>query len=122
MSISLNNQFQAKILNPDNQFYKIDLLSWNLNSSYNFAADSLKLAPVRSSIRTTLPGGFKLDLSMTHDLYKLKLDSSNYLRKVNQFGKPRLTSASCGTSLRLKGMLTNFYNNLDTNNCGTLTL
>ncbi len=116
MSISLNNQFQAKILNPDNQFYKIDLLSWNLNSSYNFAADSLKLAPVRSSIRTTLPGGFKLDLSMTHDLYKLKLDSSNYLRKVNQFGKPRLTSASCGTSLRLKGKQTNFYNNLDTTN------
>ena len=49
---------------------------------------------------------------MTHDLYKLKLDSSNYLRKVNQFGKPRLTSASCGTSLRLKGKQTNFYNNL----------
>ena len=111
MSFSLNNQFQAKISNNQNLFTKIDLFSWNISSSYNFAADSLNLAPIRSSIRTTLPGGFKLDLSMTHDLYKLKLDSTDYLRKTNDFGKPRLTSASCGTSLRLQGKQINYLNN-----------
>jgi len=116
MSFSLNNQFQAKISNNQNLFTKIDLFSWNISSSYNFAADSLNLAPIRSSIRTTLPGGFKLDLSMTHDLYKLKLDSTDYLRKTNDFGKPRLTSASCGTSLRLQGKQINYLNNVDSTN------
>ena len=115
ISISLNNQFQSKILNNENDFKKIDLFNWNLNTSYNFAADSLKLSPVRSSIRTTLPGGFKLDISMTHDLYKLKLNSDNQLKRVNSFGKPRLTSASCGTSLKLYGNKKSYNNsNYDT--------
>ena len=112
ISISLNNQFQTKILNNENDFKKIDLFNWNLNTSYNFAADSLKLSPIRSSIRTTLPGGFRLDISMTHDPYKLKLNSDNQLKRVNKFGKPRLTSASCGTSLKLYGSQKN-YNNYD---------
>ena len=103
MSFNLNNQFQAKISDIENSYKKIDLFNWNISSSYNFAADSLNLSPIRSSIRTTLPGGFKLDISLTHDLYKLKLDSTNYLRKINHYGKPRLTSASCGTSVRLLG-------------------
>ena len=116
MSFSLNNQFQAKVINSENQFSKIDLFTWNISSNYNFAADSLNLAPFRSSIRTTLPGGFKLDLSMTHDLYKLKLDSTDYLRRTNDFGPPRLTSASCGTSLRLQGKKTNYIYNTDSTN------
>ena len=63
ISFSFNNQFQAKVINSEKQFLKIDLFTWNISSNYNFAADSLKLSPIRSSIRTTLPGGFKLDLS-----------------------------------------------------------
>ena len=104
MGFSLNNQFQAKIQDKENNFTKVDLLIWNMNSSYNFAADSMNLSPVRSSLRTTLPGGFKLDVSMTHDFYQLKLDEDDEtLKRVNTYGNPRLTTVSGGTSLRLAG-------------------
>ena len=49
---------------------------------------------------------------MTHDLYKLKLNSDNQLKRVNSFGKPRLTSASCGTSLKLYGNKKSYNNNI----------
>ena len=116
ISFSLNNLFQAKILKDENYFSKIDLFNWNMNSSYNFASDSLNLAPIRSTIRTTLPGGFKLDISMTHDLYQLKLDSTNNLKRINNFGKPRLTSASCGTSLRLLSKKSSNETSIDSSN------
>ena len=72
VGMNLNNQFQVKVKDIENNYIKFDILTWNINTSYNFAADSLNLSTIRSSIRTTLPGGFNLDLSMTHDLYKLK--------------------------------------------------
>ena len=40
-----------------------------MNSSYNFAADSMQLANLRSNIRSKLAGKLNLDLSMTHDFY-----------------------------------------------------
>lgn len=114
MGISLKNQFQAKIRDEENNFIKVDLLTWNMSSSYNFAADSMNLSPVRSSLRTTLPGGFKLDVSMTHDLYQLKLDEDdNKLKRVNTYGNPRLTSVSGGTSLRLSGKRMLGFTSLD---------
>ena len=103
MSFSLNNLFQAKFRDDENNFTKVDLLTWNMNSGYNFAADSMNFSPVRSSLRTTLPGGFKLDVSMTHDLYQLKPDTIGNLKRVNILGKPRFTTVSGGTSLRLSG-------------------
>ena len=38
------------------------------------------------------------------------------LRKTNDFGTPRLTSASCGTSLRLQGKKINYIDNIDSTN------
>ena len=91
-------------MNNDKQYDKIDLLNWNISSSYNFEADSMNLSPIRSSIRTTLPGGFKLDISMTHDLYKLELNQANtILTRINKIGYPRVTNVSGGTSMRLSG-------------------
>ena len=40
-----------------------------MNSSYNFAADSMHLANLRSNIRSKLARKLNLDLSMTHDFY-----------------------------------------------------
>ena len=41
---------------------------------------------------------------MTHDFYQLEKDTtSQALNRVNQFGQPRLTTVSSGTSLRLSG-------------------
>ena len=68
MTFSVNNIFQAKIKNGADE-KKVDLFSWRMNSSYNFAADSMQLANLRSNIRSKLAGKLNLDLSMTHDFY-----------------------------------------------------
>ncbi len=112
IGFGINNEFQVKMQNDDETYDKLNLLTWRLNSSYNATADSLKFAVISSSVRANIPGGLSLDLSMTHDPYKLKLvnisdnpGSENYqYKRVNQFnGFPRLTSLSAGTSFQFTG-------------------
>ena len=69
MTFALNNIFQAKIKKGDEE-KKVDLGSWRMNSSYNFAADSMHLSNLRSSIRSKIIGKLNLDISLTHDFYK----------------------------------------------------
>ena len=106
MTFGLNNIFQAKVKKGDED-KKIDLLSWRMSSSYNFAADSMKLANLRSSVRSKIAGKLNLDLSMTHDFYKYNIDNN---RRINDFNKntsgmitPRLINARLSTGFRLIG-------------------
>ena len=106
MTFGLNNIFQAKVKKGDEN-KKVDLLSWRMSSSYNFAADSMKLANLRSSVRSKIAGKLNLDLSMTHDFYKYNIDNN---RRINDFNKntsgmitPRLINARLSTGFRLKG-------------------
>ena len=106
MTFSLNNIFQAKIKNKDEE-KKIDLFNWRMNSGYNFAADSMQLSNLRSSIRSKIAGKLNLDLNMTHDFYKYNQESS---RRVNEFNKeknglvtPRLINARLSTGFRISG-------------------
>jgi len=110
MTFSVNNIFQAKIKKGEEE-KKIDLISWRMNSSYNFAADSMQLANLRSNIRSKLAGKLNLDLSMTHDFYNY---NENTKKRVNQLLKktlpksmgsivyPRLTNMRFSTGFRLK--------------------
>ena len=106
MTFSLNNIFQAKIKKNDEE-KKLDLMNWRMNSGYNFAADSMKLSNLRSSIRSKIAGKLNLDLSMTHDFYKYSQISN---RRINQLNKedngilnPRLISARLSTGFRISG-------------------
>ena len=110
MTFSVNNIFQAKIKKGEEE-KKIDLISWRMNSSYNFAADSMHLANLRSNIRSKLAGKLNLDLSMTHDFYDY---NENTKKRIGQLLKktlpknigsvihPRLTNMRFSTGFRLK--------------------
>ena len=110
MTFSVNNIFQAKIKKGEEE-KKIDLISWRMNSSYNFAADSMHLANLRSNIRSKLAGKLNLDLSMTHDFYDY---NENTKKRIGQLLKktlpknigsviyPRLTNIRFSTGFRLK--------------------
>ncbi len=104
ISFSLNNEFQYKYLLGENSYSKETFLTWNMSTGYNATADSLKFSPINSSIRVLIPGGLDMDVSMSHNLYKLVPDSNGMLRTIDEFAPfPRLTSVSMGTSIRLKG-------------------
>ena len=106
MNFGLNNVFQAKVKNGDKE-KKVDLLSWRMSSSYNFAADSMHLANLRSSVRSKISGKLNLNLNMTHDFYKYDTDGNKriaeYNKNENGFFDPRLTSARLSTGFRFSG-------------------
>ena len=105
MNFSLNNIFQAKILKGEEE-KKVDLLSWRLSTSYNFAADSMNLSNLRSSIRSKIAGKLNLDISMTHDFYKYVQGVgrvSDYNKNDKGLITPRLTSARFSTGFRFSG-------------------
>ena len=106
MNFSLNNIFQAKVNRGDEE-KKIDLLNWRMSSGYNFAADSMNLSNLRSSIRSKIAGKLNLDLSMTHDFYKYNTENKKRISKynLNENGllAPRLTSIRLSTGLRFSG-------------------
>ncbi|MBI65974.1 MAG: hypothetical protein CMG64_06750 [Candidatus Marinimicrobia bacterium] len=106
MTFALNNIFQAKIKKGDEE-KKVDLGSWRMNSSYNFAADSMHLSNLRSSIRSKIIGKLNLDISLTHDFYKY--DKKTKYR-INEFNKnkngiiiPRLINARLSTGFKIAG-------------------
>ena len=104
INLSLNNIFQAKMMHNEEET-KVDLLSWRLSTSYNFAADEFNLSNLRSSIRSKIFGKLNLDLSMTHDFYAYNLDTGQRQMKFNKnengILSPRLINARLSTGIRL---------------------
>lgn len=104
LNFSLSNVFQAKIRGEEKD-KKVDLFNVNFSSGYNFVADSLKLSPLRTSIRTNLGRQLNLNVSMNHDFYTRKNN-----RLIDQWNDqiygvpiPELRSVSARTSFSLKG-------------------
>ncbi len=87
MSFSLTNDFEAKVrkkdttLTGDEAYKKVKLLSnFGLSTSYNFAADSLKLSPI--SVRGNIPLlDEKININLNGALDVYALDSNN--RRIN---------------------------------------
>ena len=101
ISLSLNNNLEAKVLdkeNDDEELKKVVLLNnLNFSTSYNLAADSLKLSPVRMTGGTQLfKNKMNINFGATLDPYAL---NENNVR-INEFqisnggGLFRLTSAN----------------------------
>jgi lipopolysaccharide export system protein LptA len=97
ISLSLQNLFQMKIRKED-KIKKVDLLSWKIKTGYNAAADDFKWSTLRSTFKTTIPGGLKLDISTTHDVY----ERNNGIR-VDRLTTPYLSKMDASTSFRISG-------------------
>ena len=67
LNFNISNVFQAKVKGKD-KMNKIKLFNVQMSSGYNFAADSLKLQPLRSSLRTTV-GPVNISMNATHQFY-----------------------------------------------------
>lgn len=105
LSFNLSNNLEMKVKdeNDSTGSRKISLIeNLSLSSSYNFAADSLRLSPLQTSIMLRLVKNFNLNLSATWDPYVYKLDANGSPRQVNRFrwqeGKGFYKLSSTGTS------------------------
>ena len=111
MNIAVKNLFQAKIVEGDKERKIDNLLTWNMNTSYNFAADEFKLSQIRSSFRSGWLKKMNLDFSMTHDMYKIETINNNSIR-LNEINKsksglpiPRLVTMNAATGFKFSGNL-----------------
>ena len=79
LSFSLGNEFETKRVRVDTtgeeQTDKLKLLDLDLRSSYNFAADSLKLSDIRLNARTNLFDRLRVTANMTFSPYALRRQS-----------------------------------------------
>ncbi len=118
MSISFDNNFEAKIAQGDTLPDKVvQLLNVGVNASYNFGADSLKLSPINVNFRTSagifnFNGGATLDpydQQRTFNATEAPLANSASYTTINKFlieqgkGLARLTRLDFGLQTSLSG-------------------
>ncbi|WP_142453977.1 putative LPS assembly protein LptD [Gracilimonas mengyeensis] len=110
MSFSINNVFETKIVKRDStgevnerNIRLIDNLS--LSSSYNFAADSLNLSPLRTSISSSAIDGLRLRASANFSFYQLDSLGREFNRFFIEDGKKlaQLRTFSVTASTSFKG-------------------
>ena len=106
MTFSLNNIFQAKTI-EDEKEKKVELFSWRMNTSYNFANDKYPLANLSSSVRAKIAKKMNLDLSLSHDFYDYNNETGQRINSINKNNKgipmPRLINARLSTGFRFQG-------------------
>ncbi len=97
MNIQLNNFFQGKLIDADGKEKKIDLLTANFSTGYNFLADSLKWSNISGNFRTKIFGR-SVSFRTVHTLYQL----NNKNRLINKFSKiPKLLYFNTSFNFRL---------------------
>ncbi len=79
LTMSLSNDFEAKIKTKDGKSKKIRFLT--ASTGYNFLADSLKLAKVSLRSTATIVQGFTINMGALYDFYALDEKGSN----IDQF-------------------------------------
>lgn len=110
MSFRIGNVFETKRVRVDStgetQSRSIRLLNLDLSSSYNFAADSLKLSDIRLSARTDILEQFDVSFRSTFSPYVLGPNGRTIDRFVVEtpgLGLARLTNLNLTVSTRLDG-------------------
>lgn len=108
MSFRLGNVFETKRVRTDStgesQSQSLRLLNLDLSSSYNFAADSLKLSDIQMSARTDILDQFDISFRSTFSPYALGSQNQvidRFVVEEKGFGIARLTNLNLtlGTSL-----------------------
>ena len=110
MNISMNNVFQAKIVDGDKEL-KQDLFSWRMGTSKNFVADEFQWSNLSSSVRANVSRKLNLDFSMTHDWYDFDKENNMRINKFKTKGgmlTPRLINARFSTGFRFSGKRLSF--------------
>ena len=91
----------------DGKEKKLELFSWRMNTSYNFANDKFPLANLSSSIRAKVAKKMNLDLSLSHDFYKFNHETGQRINSINinenGIPTPRLINARLSTGFRFEG-------------------
>ncbi len=109
MSVRVNNVFQMKIGEGDNE-KKLDLFTLDLSSGFNFKAEQYKLSDLTSSLRANPMKNFSLSASTSHSFYEYDRKNTT-LRNDYLFDEggllrgrfARLTSLRVSASLRVRG-------------------
>jgi len=107
INFSVDNLFQAKLINEKEEERKLDLFNFRLATSYNFAAreNTQKLSDLVTSFRLMSFGS--LDVSAVYSFYKVGTEKPEYLWKDNRsiFKKRylRLRTLRANTRFQLKG-------------------
>jgi hypothetical protein len=81
LNFGLTNLFQMKLHEGENE-KKVDLFNLDFRTGYNFAADSLKLANLTSSVRANPRRNINVTMGATHSFYDYNKESG---RTVDQF-------------------------------------
>ncbi|MFB6271305.1 MAG: putative LPS assembly protein LptD [Salinibacter sp.] len=116
LSFSLNNELETKYVTVDSTGKrteeKIKLLDFDLDTSYNFTADSLKLSDIGLRARTTIKD-FSVQSSMTFSPYALRATGTEdnpryrlvdrYMAAENPLTPLRLTQFRLNVSGSFKG-------------------
>lgn len=107
LNFRLSNLFQMKLFEGEKE-KRIDLFNLDFSSSYNFAADSLKLGNLNTTFRANPARTFNVDMGMTHSFYEFDMATSRLVDRLlmSQNGllnALRLTRLSLNASWRLGG-------------------
>ena len=104
-TLSVNNDFQAKIRGENEKYKKSNFLSWSSYISYDALKDSLNFSEIASTIRIKyLSGSELLSIRMSHSLYQLDKDKHKTINKMLNIGggeKPRLTRMYIATDMKI---------------------
>ncbi len=109
LSFGIDNTFETKRVTADStgeeQSRVLKLFNVNFRSSYNFAADSLQLAPIQISARTNVLGKLNLNFSSTLSPYALNEEGNRvineYVFSLKDFKFGRLTQMSIRGDFRM---------------------
>ena len=109
VSFGVDNTFETKHVQADStgetQSRVLKLFNLNARTSYNFAADSLKLSPISITARTSVINGLNLNFSSTFSPYALNEEGTRqvneYAVSLKDFRFGRLTRLSLSGDFRL---------------------
>ncbi len=109
LSFSLDNVFETKRVRTDTtgnvQRQTLQLLNVDLSTSYNFAADSLRLSSINISARTSALGPLNLNSSLVLSPYAMAPDGrliNRYVFDLRRGRLARITSFRLSASLSLR--------------------
>ncbi len=110
VSFSVGNTFETKHVATDSTGEErsrvLKLFNVDVGSSWNYAADSLKMAPIQLSARTNVLGKLNLNLSSTFSPYALSADGTHIVNRfvfsARRFAFARMTHVSLRGSFQLR--------------------
>ncbi len=113
LSMSLDNVFETKRVEADStgeqQSRTLKLFNANLSTSYNFAADSLRLAPITLTARTSVLG-LNLNFRSTFSPYALNAEGTReinrYVLSLRKFRFARMTQLTFNGDFSLRSQRT----------------